>query len=81
MPTKLQAALRRFSEQAPQVEQLILRDRDFRSLCEDYGDAVAALERWSSSTQAIAPHRTAEYRKLVEDLENEIRASLGRFIP
>lgn len=76
MRGKLAAALRRFASATVQLEQEILKHPDFRLLCEDYGDAVEALERWSHSTDAIAPQRVSEYRKLVEELEQEIRNHL-----
>ena len=72
MPGRLAAALRRFASRSVQIEQEILRNPEFRTLCEDYGDAVAALERWRRSTDSIALKRASEYDKLVQELEIEI---------
>lgn len=72
MPRNLEAALRRFAGRAVHLEQEILRNPEFRSLCEDYGDAVEAVERWSQSSDAASIQRAAEYRNLVDDLEKEI---------
>ena len=72
MPGRLAAALRRFASRSVQIEQEILRNPEFRTLCEDYGDAVAALERWRRSTDSISLKRASEYDKLVQELEIEI---------
>jgi hypothetical protein len=76
MPGKLAAALKRFASRSVQLEQEVLKNPDFRLLCEDYGDAAEALERWSHSTDAMSPQRVLEYRRLVEELEKEIQNHL-----
>ena len=82
MPAKLAAALRRFASCSTQLEREILKNRDFRSLCEDYGEAVETLDRWSKSAQLISVQRVLqrilEYQKLVRDLEQEIETYLRR---
>lgn len=72
MTGKLAAVLKRFASRSSQIEQEILRDPDFRALCEDYGDAVQALEHWTRSTDSIAVSRISEYRRLAAELEEEI---------
>ena len=72
MPGKLAAVLKRFANRSSQIEQEILRNPEFRILCEDYGDAAEALEHWTKSTDRIAANRVAEYRALTEELELEI---------
>ena len=76
VPEKLAPALRRFANRSVQLQREVLLNPDFRTLCEDYGDAVRALERWSNSTQAEVPQRTTEYRRLVKELEQEIQDHL-----
>ena len=76
MSVKLAAARKRFASRAAELEREILQDPDFRSLCEDYGEAVAALERWSSSSHPSSPQRVSEYQNLVRELEEEIQSHL-----
>ncbi len=78
MPRKLEAALKRFASRAVQLEQELLRNPDFRSLCEDYGDSIEAIERWSHSTDPVSSQRVAEYRRLTKDLEREIEDHLEK---
>ena len=72
MPKRLEAVLKRFPHQGVQIEEEILKNREFRALCEDYSDAVDAFDRWSISCDNVAPERASEYRRLVGDLELEI---------
>ncbi len=77
MPGRLAAALKRFAGRSVQLEQEMLKNPDFRSLCEDYGEAVEALERWRQSTHPMSSQRVSEYEKLVKDLEQEIEDYLA----
>jgi hypothetical protein len=52
-------------------------DQEFRSLCEDYGDAFEALRRWEGSDDSHRVARIEEFRRLLGDLEAEILAELG----
>ena len=52
-------------------------DQEFRSLCEDYGDAFEALRHWEGSADSHRPARIAEFRRLLGELETEILAELG----
>lgn len=81
MPGRLATVLKRFADRAIAIQREILRNPDFRILCEDYGDAVAALERWSESNDDMAFQRTSEYRHLVEELELEISNHLQTLPP
>ena len=78
MPSRLAAALRRFASRSTKLEREILKNPDFRSLCEDYGEAVDALDRWSRSNQPPSVQRALEYQRLVIDLEQEIEIHIGR---
>ena len=55
-----------------------MRDPEFRSVCDDYGDVQRALEHWQAAGQA-APERVAEYREILEELEAEVLANLQAF--
>ena len=77
MSARLTAALRRFAGRGLRLEQEILKNPDFRSLCEDYGEAVDALAHWSKSVHPQSAQRVAEYERLVGELEQEIETYLG----
>jgi len=70
-------ALNRFHSLRVRIEEAVLRDTRFRSLCEDYGEAVEALKFWSQSSDARAEKLIAEYKQLLVDLEREILSDLG----
>ena len=72
MPGRLAAVLKRFASRGVQIQREILRDPEFRAVCEDYGDAVEALDRWSNSSDSAASTRKSEYFSLVQELELEI---------
>lgn len=76
MARKLAAALKRFARYGARIEQEIFRNPEFRLLCEDYGDAVGALERWERAGDPVSRHKASEYRQLVEDLGREIEDHL-----
>jgi hypothetical protein len=78
MPPRLAAVLRRYASRSIQLEREVLKNPDFRSLCEDYGEAVEALERWSRGNDPLSPQRVLEYQRLVRDLEQEIEIHLGK---
>ncbi len=81
MPGKLTAALKRFVVCGARIEREILKNPEFRSLCEDYGDAVEALECWTQAGDPAAQQKISEYRKLVEDLDREIEDHLRSLPP
>ena len=55
------------------IEQPFEQRDDFRSLCEDYDVCAGALEKWQTSTVAIAAQRQQEYSELLPELGQEIR--------
>lgn len=68
-------------DQLPQhrhaLRERMLVDREFRSLCEDYGDAREALRHWEVSADRNRAARVEEFRRLMAELESEILAELG----
>jgi hypothetical protein len=65
-----------FSEEKNNIELLMRKDPEFLALCEDYDVCVAALQYWEQSKEPEAKTRVNEYRTLVQELEEEIRAAL-----
>lgn len=78
MTDNVQRVLDQMPRHEGALRERMLIDPEFRSLCEDYGDALEALERWhASSDDARREARVAEFRSLANDLEAEILAALG----
>ncbi|HET7716019.1 MAG TPA: hypothetical protein VFK86_10370 [Bauldia sp.] len=72
------AAIRRFPERSLEIRRLALADGGFRSLCEDFREAEAALNRWNQSTTDQGALRRSEYRVLVEELAAEIERMIQK---
>ncbi len=66
---------RRFSDHALHIRRLSLRDSKFRSICDDYGEALRAIEIQRSRDDA-AKDRGGEFRRIAEDLREEVRTYL-----
>lgn len=76
MPTAGKHILARLHEARVEIELRMLRDPGFRTLCEDYGAAVEALEHWKRSPRRDAEQRAGEYQALILDLEKDILREL-----
>jgi hypothetical protein len=72
----LSAAILKLPDREPEIRRLAARDESFRTLCEDLGDAVQALDHWVASATLVVPERISEYRTLIEALVAEMQASL-----
>jgi hypothetical protein len=68
----------RFPRHASTIRRLQARDPSFRSICDDYGLALRALEHWQA-TASSSPHKIEEYREIVMELEAEALAILEAF--
>lgn len=68
---EIDALAQRFPEHVWTIRQLHRRDDEFRSLCEDYGEALRALEHWQR-VGGPSHMRVEEYRELAKELENEV---------
>jgi hypothetical protein len=71
---------KRFPYLEKAIEDKFESSEEFRALCRDYVDAVAALTHWEDKAKptAKAKERIIEYRHLVENLEAEILLELYR---
>lgn len=76
MSDKSQYVAERFPELAQAIKQYASDNRFFRSLCEDYGEAVGMLRRWEELDDSEASAHFAACRELIADLEQEILAEL-----
>lgn len=69
---------RRFPDRARKIRRLQAEDATFRAICEDYGAALDALAHWRAADQS-AQQKAEEYRRLVQELEDEVLAVLTAF--
>ena len=71
----IEALIRRFPDRARSIRRLQAADVTFGAICEDYADALRALEYWQAADQSS--HKKAEeYRRLIAELEDEALAVL-----
>ncbi len=61
-----------FTDRDEIIERAFRRSKSFRSVCEDYRECVAVLERWKQRETAEAPLRRREYAELLLELSREI---------
>lgn len=71
------SVIERFPDHWAAITALLRADADFRSLCEDYGQAVEALRRWQASPGHETSVDVREFLNLVAELEQEILSALG----
>ncbi len=67
----------RFARRKGEIRERLLRDQEFRALCEEYEEARRALNRWSYSFHSGAKLRAAEFAQISRELEVEIERFLG----
>lgn len=67
----------RYARRKVEIRARLLRDQDFRALCEEYEEACRAFGRWSSSAHSDAKLRAAEFAQISRELEVEIEQFLG----
>jgi hypothetical protein len=70
---EIDALARRLPEHVWTMRQLHRRDEEFRSVCEDYGEALRALEHWQR-VGGPSHARVQEYRELARELEDQALA-------
>ena len=63
----LTSVIGRFAAQELAIRRLYAADPEFRVLCEDFQAAERALEHWKADDA-----KGEEYRRLVQELEEEI---------
>lgn len=73
------ARIRRlFPERAEEIPRLALCNDAFRTICDDYGTALEALNGLEIRNHPTDLEKILEYRALVRDLERELREELAR---
>ena len=72
----LEALAQRSPEAAWRARRLAQADERFRAICEDYAEALEAMERWRQGEEA-RKERAEEFRRIVMELEEELINYLG----
>lgn len=62
-----------FPDRGEFIEHTFRQNESFQSVCEDYRECIAVLERWKQRETAEAPLRRQEYAELLVELDQEIR--------
>jgi hypothetical protein len=63
-----------FPGRTQEILRLSLSDTTFRDLCEDLADALTSLDRLAPLPGQVERPEVAEYRTIIAELEEEIRA-------
>jgi hypothetical protein len=71
------AAVARFPDRELEIRRLHARDADFREVCEDYEEAMKALQYWQAPGHSDKA-KAEDYRQLVAEFETELLAKLDR---
>jgi hypothetical protein len=72
----IEALVRRFPDRAGGIRRLHVADPNFGAICEDYADALRALQYWQAADQSCAK-KAEEYRRLVKEIEHEALVALN----
>ena len=68
--------LKRYPKNALQIRYLILKNSNFRTICEDYGKCAEAIKYWDQCKKPNAKAKVEEYRYLCKELEKEVLQAL-----
>jgi hypothetical protein len=71
----IEALVRRFPDHAPKIRRLQTKDATLRAICEDYAEALRALEYWQAADRS-SKRKAEEYHWLVQELADEALAVL-----
>jgi hypothetical protein len=74
----IEALICRFPDHAKSIRRLQMQDPNFREICEDYGEALRALEHWQKVDNS-AHKRAEDYDRFVTELEDEALAALRAY--
>ena len=64
--------IERFPDQKYSIDQLMAKDPEFLSLCEDYDACINAVQYWSQSKEPEAAIMIDEFRNIAQELEEEV---------
>ena len=75
METSQWRIVHRLPEWRSRIIDRLAADTEFRSLCQDYDDCAAALDRFRQLAET-SPGRVKEYEQILAELEADIRRAL-----
>ena len=73
-----EALIRRFPGHARSIRRLQMQDPSFRTICEDYAEALRARQYWQKADDS-ALKRAEEYDRFVTELEQEALAAVRAY--
>ena len=62
----------RFPDRKETIKKRFAQSENFKDLCSDYQECLAALEYWKRSEANYAFRRRQEYKVLLQELEEEV---------
>jgi len=68
--------IERFPDQKYAIDQLMAKDPEFLSLCDDYDACLNAIQYWSQSNEPEADTMIDEFRNIAQELEEEVVEAL-----
>ena len=71
---EIEAVVTRFPRHELAIRRLHARDATFRSICEDYSEALRALRHGQSAASSFDP-RIEQYRELVSEISDLLEGS------
>jgi len=74
--SKYQFLCDRFPEHCDLIDQLASENSKFKEIVDDYADSQKGLTNWQASDLPKSADRVAEYRRLLSELEWEIKEFL-----
>ena len=66
----------RFPDQKYSIDQLMEKNPEFLSLCDDYDACINAIQHWTQSKEPEAETMIDEFRNIVRELEEEVVEAL-----
>lgn len=67
----------RFPEHREAIKARFVQNKNFKTLCSDYRECLAALKHWNRSAADEAALRQREYQSLLQELEEEVLQHLA----
>jgi hypothetical protein len=71
----IRSIVARFPQRELEIRRRCIRDAHFKSVCEDYEEAAAALQHWQNVVRE-GGQKVEEYTNFVGELETEILTKL-----
>ncbi|HYT74096.1 MAG TPA: hypothetical protein VEL79_05050 [Vicinamibacterales bacterium] len=82
LSNQLESLALRFPAQAAVLRRLYMRERNFRTICDEYNVALRAYEHWKAG-ETSPPNgkrelRERDYHEIIQELEIEVQEQLKK---